>query len=119
MVADLAILAKRVRERGREKGLLVVERAKQASQELFLIKRGTEAREESEEIARRLGVIYDERLFFHNGTGWVDSQELVPQSRVAIRVIENKQGLDTPDGFPRTMRVIKEIIAEIKNLWQI
>lgn len=117
LVADLAILARRVRERGREKGLLVVERAKQASEELFLIERKTEAAKESEEIARRLGAIYDERLFFHNGTGWVDNYELVPESHVAVRVIENKQGLDTPDGFPRTMRLVEETIKELGTLW--
>lgn len=119
LIADLDVLAKRVRERGREKGLLVVERTKQASQELFLIERKIEAREESEEIAKRVGAIYDESLFFHNGNGWVDDPTLTPDSRIALRLIENRQGLDHPDGFPRTIKLVEETIMEIKNLWGI
>ena len=106
LVADLDILAKRLGERGREKGLLVIERVKQAH-------------EENEMIAARFEAIYDERIFFQNGTGWVDNQELVPKSRVAVQVIENRQGLDNPDGFPRTMRLIEETIVYLNNdLWR-
>lgn len=119
LVADLDILATRIRKRGREKGLLIVERSKQAFAELSLIDRKNQASKESEEIARRFGGIGDERLMFHNGHSWTDDLLSVSDSRVAIRLIENRQGLDHPDGFPRTLNLVEQTIKNLNNLWRL
>ena len=119
LVAPLDILEQRIINRGRETGQLVAKRKDQAQEELFLIQRKTQMDYENEELIRRLEPAYDERLIFHNGHSWHDDPADALKNRVALRIIENREGFDHPDGFPRTIKLVEETITGLKNLWQI
>ncbi|MFH0863494.1 MAG: AAA family ATPase [Candidatus Gottesmanbacteria bacterium] len=120
LVADLHVLATRIKERGREKGLSVIERSKQAFKELSLIEdRKIIAEEDKQNIDQRFGGIGDERLMILNGHSWTDNLFSSSNFRVAIRLIENRQGLRTINGFPRTLYLVEETIKKISHLWQL
>ncbi len=116
-MANLNILAERVKERRREKGWDVIERAKQASIELDLIHRKVQAAHEEDEVVRRLGEVGYEDIMFHNGHSWVDDMTLAPFSRIAVRLVENREGMTNPDGFPRTQRLVEQTIRDLSALW--
>jgi hypothetical protein len=98
----------------------VLERGIQAFDDLSLIARRAQAVREEEEILRRLGgAIGDERLMFHNGHSWTDDQACAANSRTALMMVENRQGMDNPDGFPRTLRIVTETINHLTDLWQL
>ncbi len=119
LVANLNILAERIKERRREKGWDVIERAKQASVELDLIDRKIQAAYEEDEVVRRLGEVGYENLMFHNGHSWVDDMALATHSRIAVRLVENREGLQNPDGFPRTMKLVEETIKDLTKIWHL
>lgn len=119
LVAPLDTLEQRIINRGRETGQLIAKRKDQAQEELFLIQRKIQMDYENEELVRRFEPAYDERLIYHNGHGWHDDPVEGLENRVALKIIENREGFNCPDGFPRTIKVIEETITSLQNQWHL
>ncbi len=119
LVAELHTLSERVRKRGREKGWDVMERAKQASLELDKISRKIQATHEEDVIVRRLGEVGYEDIMFHNGHGWTDELPPGTDSRIAVRLIENREGLENQNGLSRTINLATETIMTLNKLWNL
>ncbi len=119
LVADLKEVGQRIRERGREKGWESILRTGQAYKEMCFIDRKIQAENEDQMVRRRLEPVFDERILFHNSHSWVDNPDLIPESRVALQVVENRQGFENPDGFPRTMRIVEDTITCLQHQWNL
>lgn len=124
LTADLGILSERVLQRGREKGFDVPERAKRAYDELnsisgFIKSRRNQDYDETSVIARRLGEVGYEDIMFHNGHGWTDEFSPKYQDRIAVRLIENREGLRTFNGLPRTLGLVEETIRKVNETWNL